>query len=192
MLIVDAGSSIDRRNCPARKIGHCVGCQPCGIMQGWAGAGAFSDGKLSLSRGGGRQPARLSAAADGARWTDPLLPTTSYLALRRARPGARPQRPPRWMSSTTRPASYNIQLVPCPVRHLGTEYAFDVLRAMYRNLCQQRPTSPFWSCTSCEGHAHARTARCTGAIHQRGAARPSRSRAPYVVAAPGRGGRCSG
>ena len=42
VLIVDAGSSIDRRNCPARRTGKCVGCTPCAIMQGWAGSGAFS------------------------------------------------------------------------------------------------------------------------------------------------------
>ena len=35
VLIVDAGSSIDRRNCPARRTGKCVGCTPCAIMQGW-------------------------------------------------------------------------------------------------------------------------------------------------------------
>ena len=49
VLVVDAGSSIDRRACPARKTGRCVDCKPCNIMNGWAGAGAFSDGKLSLS-----------------------------------------------------------------------------------------------------------------------------------------------
>ena len=49
VLIVDAGSSIDRRNCPARRTGKCVGCTPCAIMQVWAGAGAFSYCKLSLS-----------------------------------------------------------------------------------------------------------------------------------------------
>src|SRR5699024_11783988 len=27
----------------------CMGCQPCSITTGFAGAGAFSDGKLSLS-----------------------------------------------------------------------------------------------------------------------------------------------
>ena len=49
VLLVDEGLTIDRRNCPARKTGRCVHCQPCNIMSGWSGAGAFSDGKLSLS-----------------------------------------------------------------------------------------------------------------------------------------------
>lgn len=49
VLLVDEGMTIDRRSCPARKTGRCVHCQPCNIMSGWSGAGAFSDGKLSLS-----------------------------------------------------------------------------------------------------------------------------------------------
>ena len=49
VLIVDEGISIERRTCPARSKGNCVRCKPCNIMSGWAGAGAFSDGKLSLS-----------------------------------------------------------------------------------------------------------------------------------------------
>ena len=49
ILIVDSGSSIDRRACPARTSGKCAHCKTCSIMNGWAGAGAFSDGKLSLS-----------------------------------------------------------------------------------------------------------------------------------------------
>src|SRR5699024_6482229 len=48
-LIVDMGRSIAARACPMRTTGQCMNCQPCAIVHGWAGAGAFSDGKLSLS-----------------------------------------------------------------------------------------------------------------------------------------------
>ena len=49
VLMADIGRSIERRSCPARETGHCTHCEPCAIVHGWAGAGAFSDGKLSLS-----------------------------------------------------------------------------------------------------------------------------------------------
>ena len=49
VLVVDSGSTIDNRSCPARTSSHCAHCRTCHIMNGWAGAGAFSDGKLSLS-----------------------------------------------------------------------------------------------------------------------------------------------
>ena len=49
ILIFEKGNPIGLRNCPKRKLGYCLGCSPCQITTGFAGAGAFSDGKLSLS-----------------------------------------------------------------------------------------------------------------------------------------------
>ena len=49
VLIVDTGRAISHRACPARIDGQCKHCDPCAIVHGWAGAGAFSDGKLALS-----------------------------------------------------------------------------------------------------------------------------------------------
>lgn len=49
VLIIEKGRRIEERRCPKRKTKVCVGCQPCSITTGFAGAGAFSDGKLSLS-----------------------------------------------------------------------------------------------------------------------------------------------
>ena len=50
MLIVEKGKPVEKRHCPKAEIGHCVNCKPtCAITTGFSGAGAFSDGKLSLS-----------------------------------------------------------------------------------------------------------------------------------------------
>ena len=49
ILLVEKGSPIGRRVCPKRITGVCAGCEPCSITTGFAGAGAFSDGKLTLS-----------------------------------------------------------------------------------------------------------------------------------------------
>ena len=49
ILMIEKGRPIEKRNCPKRKTKKCVGCKPCSITTGFAGAGAFSDGKLSLS-----------------------------------------------------------------------------------------------------------------------------------------------
>jgi uncharacterized FAD-dependent dehydrogenase len=48
-LIVEKGPDIDKRKCPERTKGKCIHCEPCRITSGWGGAGAFSDGKLTLS-----------------------------------------------------------------------------------------------------------------------------------------------
>ena len=50
VLILEKGRDITSRSCP--KDTHnttCVNCKPCDIVCGWGGAGAFSDGKLTLT-----------------------------------------------------------------------------------------------------------------------------------------------
>ena len=49
ILMIEKGRPIEKRVCPKRTTKTCVGCKPCSITTGFAGAGAFSDGKLSLS-----------------------------------------------------------------------------------------------------------------------------------------------
>ena len=50
MLLIEKGKPVERRRCPKDKTGTCVNCKPtCAITTGFSGAGAFSDGKLSLS-----------------------------------------------------------------------------------------------------------------------------------------------
>jgi len=49
VLIIDKGMTITKRICPARTTGKCANCRPCAIVSGWSGAGAFSDGKLTMS-----------------------------------------------------------------------------------------------------------------------------------------------
>lgn len=49
ILLIEQGKRVEDRNCPIEKIGKCVKCKPfCSITSGFSGAGAFSDGKLSL------------------------------------------------------------------------------------------------------------------------------------------------
>lgn len=49
VLLIEQGRKVEDRNCPIEKIGKCVHCKPmCNITCGFSGAGAFSDGKLSL------------------------------------------------------------------------------------------------------------------------------------------------
>ena len=49
ILLVEQGKRVEDRNCHIETIGKCVKCKPfCNITSGFSGAGAFSDGKLSL------------------------------------------------------------------------------------------------------------------------------------------------
>ena len=49
ILLIEEGKSVEKRFCPIEKTGKCIKCKPfCNITSGFSGAGAFSDGKLSL------------------------------------------------------------------------------------------------------------------------------------------------
>lgn len=182
VLLVDEGLTIDRRACPARKTGRCVHCKPCNIMSGWAGAGAFSDGKLSLSEevGGNivdymdRDKAReLIAYADGV--------YTRFGAPNKVH-GLSDKKVEEIDYECSR---HGIHLIRCPVRHMGTEYSFETLRNMYRHLAKQ-PGFTFRELTRAES-LRVENARVTGVVL---ATREGTEtvEAGAVVAAPGRGG----
>jgi len=54
VLVVEKGRSIEKRNCPKRVTKQCVGCKPCSITTGFAGAGAFLRETVAVA-GCGRQ-----------------------------------------------------------------------------------------------------------------------------------------
>ena len=48
IIITERGNTLENRHCPAGKNNGCVHCKTCSITSGFAGAGAFSDGKFNL------------------------------------------------------------------------------------------------------------------------------------------------
>ncbi len=48
IVITERGDRLEKRRCPAGKNSPCVHCKSCSITSGYAGAGAFSDGKFNL------------------------------------------------------------------------------------------------------------------------------------------------
>ncbi len=51
VAVFDAGHELSKRHCPidGDKIKSCIGCKSCSIMNGFGGAGAFSDGKYNIT-----------------------------------------------------------------------------------------------------------------------------------------------
>ncbi len=137
LLILDKGRQILKRVCPARKDSICRKCSPCSIVNGWAGAGAFSDGKLSLGTDvGGNVKDYI-----GEQKTAELIKYADDIYLKfGAQKTVYGQDDKRIDEITYEASKHDIQLVPCPVRHLGTEKAFDVLGAMYDHLVNHTKT----------------------------------------------------
>ena len=63
IIIIEKGKAIENRRCPKAQTSKCMNCKPfCHITTGFSGAGAFSDGKLSLSyEVGGNLPELIGA-----------------------------------------------------------------------------------------------------------------------------------
>jgi uncharacterized FAD-dependent dehydrogenase len=182
-LLIDKGRTIEKRRCPARVKGHCLNCDPCGITSGWSGAGAFSDGKLSLSPDvGGRLTDYMSReeAQEEINYADKI-----YLKFG-AQKTVYGLDEKRVDDIVYEASKYSIQLIPCPVRHLGTERSFEVLKRMYHYLVNETNTD-FLELTKVldiltDGE------KVRGVLVQPKGQEPYEIAADFVVAAPGRGG----
>jgi uncharacterized FAD-dependent dehydrogenase len=134
ILLLEKGEDISERRCPARDTGYCVHCPTCDITSGWGGAGAFSDGKLTLgSEVGGWLGEYKNAEALRA-----LIQDVDRIYLEFGAPdklyGEDPEPHERWAHLASK---QGLRLVRSPVRHLGTERSADVLAAMRADLEQK-------------------------------------------------------
>lgn len=132
VLVVEKGRSIEKRQCPKRVTKQCVGCKPCSITTGFAGAGAFSDGKLSLSPDvGGNLPSIL-----GYDETLKLIKESDDIYLKFGADtnvyGIDKQAEIREIRKKA--INANLKLVECPIRHLGTEEGYKIYEKLQHHL----------------------------------------------------------
>lgn len=142
ILMTDKGRDIDERSCPMKtKNVSCVECKECSLLSGWGGAGAFSDGKLSLSPDVGGHLLRYIRR-------DSLIELIEYVDNIYIRYGA-----PRLIhgedadkvSDLRKTASKNdLILVPSKIRHIGTDRCREVLREI-RNFINEKIEIKFLS-----------------------------------------------
>ncbi|WOO36814.1 MULTISPECIES: NAD(P)/FAD-dependent oxidoreductase [Clostridia] len=132
ILMVEKGRPIEKRMCPKRTTKHCVGCKPCSITTGFAGAGAFSDGKLSLSPDvGGNLPDIL-----GYEKTIELLKESDdiYLSFGADTSVYGIDKDEEIREIRRRAINANLKLIECPIRHLGTEEGYKIYTRLQEHL----------------------------------------------------------
>ena len=132
ILIVEKGESIERRYCPKVKCGVCMKCKNCAITTGFSGAGAFSDGKLSLSADvGGDLPDLIGRelAQETIRYVDGIY--LKFGADEKVEGLAHPDKVAKIRQKAT---EAGLRLVECPIRHMGTERAHDIYFAIEKHL----------------------------------------------------------
>ena len=125
IVILEKGKSVHDRFCPKAKTGRCMNCKPyCHITTGFSGAGAFSDGKLSLScEVGGDLPQLLGV--------DTVQSVTDYTDTIYLEFGADTHVEGAEVTEEVkeirkRAIRAGLKLVDCPIRHIGTEKAHQL------------------------------------------------------------------
>lgn len=134
LAVFDAGHSLENRHCPidGDKVKSCIKCKTCAIMNGFGGAGAFSDGKYNITNdfGGtlyehiGRQQAfdlmryvdeiNVSHGGEGTKMYSTAGTNLKKLCLQN-----------------------KLKLLDASVRHLGTDINYVVLENLYNELKEQ-------------------------------------------------------
>ncbi|MHA1652568.1 MAG: NAD(P)/FAD-dependent oxidoreductase [Candidatus Thorarchaeota archaeon] len=134
IAIIERGKPIEFRHCPNSTAARgCKKCTPCHILAGWGGAGAFSDGKLTISTrvGGwldeiiGEQ--RLAEMIDYVdhKYREYGAPDTLY--------GANDDDIEAW---TRKAALVGLELIPQKVRHMGREGCIAVMGSMFQRITE--------------------------------------------------------
>ena len=110
VIVIEKGRSIEKRVCPKRTTLQCVGCKPCSITTGFAGAGAaeliHESDEIYLKFGADRN-------VYGVDKQDVIR------EIRRRAIGA------------------NLKLVECPIRHLGTEEGYKIYAKLQKHLMDE-------------------------------------------------------
>lgn len=132
ILMVDQGAPLEKRKCKTqREYGRCLRCEPCAITSGWGGAGAFSDGKLTLTPAFGGflnefidhdSVEKLIAEVDQVYLSYGASEKVFGTDLEAVKDMER------------RAAAAGLNLIPAKIRHLGTENCYRVLEKMHKVL----------------------------------------------------------
>lgn len=132
IALIDKGNEISKRKCPIKNTKNkCIGCEKCSIMNGFGGAGGFSDGKYNITTEFGGW---LTDYID----SDEALELIKYVDEINMKFGATNK----LYSTDTKEAreierealKYDLHLLHAKVRHLGTENNYNILCKIYEYL----------------------------------------------------------
>lgn len=178
ILMLEQGNDIYHRNCPivSKRVPSCIHCKECDIMNGFGGAGAFSDGKFNFTtRFGGWLNDYLDESY--------IMELIEYVDRINIQFGATEQR----YSTETAEAreiaraalGHDLHLLSASVKHLGTENnkhiltkLFDALKDRVELVC----------------NAPVQSIHTSGKEYQLTMANGQTLTCKYLIAAPGRSG----
>ena len=128
VVLIEKGARIEKRVCLLREgYKSCPSCKTCGLLCGWGGAGAFSDGKLTLTPDVGGHLVDYMSFGD----VENLIQYCDDIYLEHGATEVVYGRNRSEFADIERAATLaELKLVHSPVRHLGTEKSLHVLKHM--------------------------------------------------------------
>ena len=131
VLLLDKGREIEARVCPIQGGSEsCLFCAPCHLVSGFGGAGAFSDGKLTLST----EVGGLLKELIGFDQTKSLIDYVDSVYLKFGAPHEVYGTGEKVVELERRAILSGLKLIPVKLRHLGTEHCRWALQAMQKHL----------------------------------------------------------
>ena len=131
ILILEKGERLERRRCPILNGGSdlCIACKSCSMVSGWGGAGAYSDGKLTLSKNvGGRLKEILG---------DEIDELIDYVDGIYRDFGASGKVYGDGEELYRKAEEAGLKLIPTRIRHIGTEKCREIIGRMYEFLSKK-------------------------------------------------------
>ncbi len=131
VAVFEAGHSLNKRRCPidGNKVTSCINCPTCAIMNGFGGAGAFSDGKYNITNDFGGtlyEYIGKTEALDLMKYVDSI--NTSHGG----------EKTKMYSTAGTKFKKLCMQnklkLLDASVRHLGTDINYIVLEELYSEM----------------------------------------------------------
>ena len=131
IAVFDAGHSLEQRHCPidGDKVKSCIKCKTCAIMNGFGGAGAFSDGKYNITNDFGGTLYEYI----GRKQAFDLMEYVDHINMTHGGEGTK-------MYSTAGTnlkkicLQNKLKLLDASVRHLGTDINYVVLENLYNEM----------------------------------------------------------
>lgn len=176
IILIEEGNDIYSRQCPIseKKVPNCIHCKSCGIMRGFGGAGAFSDGKYNFTTQFGGWLNEYLADKE-------VLDLIDHVDQINLKFGA----PAEYFSTQNstigkQALKHDLHLLDAKVRHLGTENNLKILENIF-DFLKTRITMLFNSHVSSIARTDSGFALATSG-------QSSPVECSYLIAAPGRAG----
>lgn len=130
ILMLEKGNAINKRECPKSKVGRCINCQPCQITTGFAGAGCFSDSKLTFSSEVGGNLINYIGESK----FDELLDRVDSVFTEYGGDATIHYNEEYANALQYECSKYGMKLIKSKIRHLGTDGSYNVMLNIYNKL----------------------------------------------------------